>query len=131
MGMPKVIYLPSLFNAKAFITSVQQVYARKNTLPLDVMKFMTEVTKFTSPDQITEAPAMGEGAYIYGLVMEGARWDTKAGVIRPSNPKELRCPLPVIKVVPVTADKYDTKGYYMCPVYANMQRANVYSAQVS
>ena len=28
-------------------------------------------------------------------------------------------------------DRYDTKGYYMCPVYMNMQRANVYSAQVS
>ena len=37
----------------------------------------------------------------------------------------------MIKVIPVTADTYDTNGYYMCPVYMNMQRANVYSAQVS
>jgi len=34
-------------------------------------------------------------------------------------------------VIPVTTDKYDVTGYYKCPVYMNMQRANVYSAQVS
>jgi len=127
--MPKSVWLPGLFNAKAFVTAVQQVYARKAGLPLDVMKFMTEVTKYSAMDQIGEAPA--EGAYIHGLTMEGARWDTKSGCVRASNPKELRCPMPVIRVVPVPSDKYSAAGYYMCPVYANMQRANVYSAQVS
>ena len=29
---------------KAFITAVMQTFARANKLPLDVMKFMTEVT---------------------------------------------------------------------------------------
>jgi len=129
--MPKSIWLPGLFNAKAFITAVQQVYARKNQLPLDVMKFMTEVTKMTGPEQVTEVPAAGEGAYIHGLTLEGARWDSKAGVLKASNPKELRNQLPVVKIVPVHSDKYDNRGYYLCPVYANMQRANVYSAQVS
>ena len=125
---PKTVWLPGLFNAKAFITAVQQVYARAHQLPLDVMAFMTEVTKF-SRDDITEYSE--EGAYIHGLTMEGARWDTVDGTIKDSKPKELRCLLPVIKVVPVTTDKYDTTGYYACPVYMNMQRANVYSAQVS
>jgi len=129
--MPKSIWLPGLFNAKAFITAVQQVYARKNALPLDVMKFMTEITKMTGIEQVTEIPPAGEGAYVHGLTLEGARWDTKAGVLKASNPKELRCPLPVVKIVPVHSDKYDSRGYYLCPVYANMQRANVYSAQVS
>ena len=72
-----------------------------------------------------------EGTYIHGLTMEGARWDQDLGMVMDSKLKELRCLLPVIKVIPVTADKYDTNGYYMCPVYMNMQRANVYSAQVS
>jgi len=128
VDLPKSVWLPGLFNAKAFITAVQQVYARANALPLDVMKFMTDVTKF-NPDEVTEYSP--EGTYIHGLCMEGARWDTKTGMVKDSNPKELRCQLPVIKVIPVTADKMDTKGYYMCPVYMNMQRANVYSAQVS
>jgi len=127
--MPKSIWLPGMFNAKAFITAVQQVYARANKLPLDVMKFTTEITKVTDPTAITES--LTEGAYIHGLTMEGARWDMKTGVVKDSLPKELRCPMPVIKIIPLHSDKYDPKGFYLCPVYANMQRANVYSAQVS
>ncbi len=34
-------------------------------------------------------------------------------------------------IKPVTLDQVDGEGYYRCPVYANMQRANVYSALVS
>lgn len=126
--LPKSVWLPGLFNPKAFITAVQQTYARANKLPLDVMRFQTEVTSKRMED-CTEYPA--EGAYIHGLTMEGARWDVKNGVMADSLPKELRFVMPVIRVVPVTADNYDTAGYYICPVYTNMQRANVYSAQVS
>jgi len=125
---PKTVWLPGLFNAKAFVTAVQQVYARANQLPLDVMKFITEVTK-QNPEEVSEYSS--EGTYIHGLTMEGARWDVKAGMVKDSHPKELRQLLPVIKVVPVHAEKYDVRGYYLCPVYMNMQRANVYSAQVS
>lgn len=35
------------------------------------------------------------------------------------------------QVRPVTADEHDLAGCYQCPVYTNMQRANVYSACVS
>jgi dynein heavy chain len=34
-------------------------------------------------------------------------------------------------VVPVTVDEYSLEGQYACPVYVNMQRANVYSPLVS
>lgn len=105
-----------------------QTYARANKLPLDVMKFMTEVTTKTA-DQVTE-PA-GEGIFIHGLIIEGARWDKAEGILRDSNPKELHPTMPVIQIKPVTQDKYTTQGYYVCPVYVNMQRANVYSPIVS
>ena len=39
--------------------------------------------------------------------------------------------MPVIWVKPVTADKFTLKSFYACPVYTNMQRANVYSPMVS
>jgi dynein heavy chain len=35
------------------------------------------------------------------------------------------------KVRPVATDALDTAGTYACPVYVNMQRANVYSPAVS
>jgi dynein heavy chain len=59
------------------------------------------------------------------------RWDKEEGVLKPSAPNELRQALPVIQVKPVTQQEYSLQGYYECPVYTNMQRANVYSATVS
>ena len=106
-----------------------QTYARANKLPLDAMKFVTEVTAKMDPAQVTEHPA--EGAYVHGLCIEGVRWDRAAGCLKDSTPGELHQAMPVIWLKPVTVDKYNVKGFYNCPVYMNMQRANVYSAQVS
>lgn len=39
-----------------------------------------------------------EGAYIHGLFMEGARWDSQSGIIMESRLKELFPPMPVINV---------------------------------
>ena len=63
---PLSVWLPGLFNPKAFLTAVMQTYARANKLPLDVMQFMTEVTRVTSPDAITEPAPLG--VYVHGLV---------------------------------------------------------------
>ena len=125
---PVSVCLPLLFNPKAFITSVMQTYARANKLPLDAMKFITDVTT-KQPGQLQE-PAP-DGAYIHGLWLEGARWDVKVGVLKDSLPKEIRQAMPVMQIKPVTSEKYNTKPYYITPCYTNMQRANVYSPVVS
>ena len=129
IALPTSVWLPGLFNAKAFVTAVMQTYARTNKLPLDVMKFMTEVTTKVDPSQIPEAP--NEGVFVHGLCIEGARWDKASGSLRDSIPGEMHTPMPVIWIKPVTSDKYTLKGAYACPVYTNMQRANVYSPIVS
>lgn len=64
---PNCVWVPGLFNPKAFVTAVMQTYARNHQLPLDVMRFMTDVTEMTYEDVTTDA---GESAYIYGLVLE-------------------------------------------------------------
>lgn len=52
-------------------------------------------------------------------------------MLKEAIPNELRQALPVIQVKPVTTQEYSLAGYYECPVYTNMQRANVYSPAVS
>ena len=121
---PKCVWLPGLFNPKAFITAVMQTYARAHALPLDVMRFMTDVTTM-QPEDVTEDG--GESKYIYGCCLEGARWDAETGALAESHPNELHPALPVLRVRPVHSDNYSQEGYYHCPVYVNMQRANVYS----
>lgn len=54
---PHSVWLPGLFNPKAFITAVMQSYARSHKLPLDVMKFVTDVTSKTS-SQVSGPPAL-------------------------------------------------------------------------
>lgn len=80
---------------------------------------VTEVSR-KQPDQI-DAPSR-DGAYVHGLVLEGARWDDKGGVLDESKPKELFCPLPVILIKAVTQDKAEVKDAYQCPVYTTEAR---------
>lgn len=47
MVVPHSVWLSGLFNPKAFLTAVMQTYARANKLPLDVMRFVTDVTNKT------------------------------------------------------------------------------------
>lgn len=39
-----------------------------------------------------------DGAYVHGLMMEGARWDAQAGIIMDSRLKELFPMMPVINI---------------------------------
>lgn len=129
LGLPKVTWLSGLFNPKSFLTAVMQTTARRNDWPLDKTVVLTEVTK-KQLDQI-EAPAR-DGAFIYGLTIEGARWDEKSNSLEDSRPKELYCELPVIQVRAVTAEKADVRDVYQCPVYKTERRfrEEVFTAQI-
>ncbi len=58
-----------------------------------------------------------DGAYIRGLFLEGARWDSEQGSLNDSRPKQLYTPLPVIHLDPEQHRKNPEKGVYRCPVY--------------
>jgi dynein heavy chain, axonemal len=111
---------PEIFeNGKKAKAAPAQTTARRNDWPLDKTVIVTEVTK-KSPDQVEQLSR--DGAFIHGLVLEGARWDDKAGALEDSKPKELFHTMPVILVKAVTADKAELKDAYQCPVYATEVR---------
>ncbi|GBF97683.1 flagellar outer dynein arm heavy chain beta [Raphidocelis subcapitata] len=129
LGVPRVVWLSGLFNPQSFLTAVMQTTARRNDWPLDKTVLVTEVTKKT-PETV-DAPSR-DGAFVHGLTLEGARWDDKAGALEESRPKELFCPMPVLLVRAVTADKAETRDAYMCPVYTTEARfrEEVFTAQL-
>mmetsp|Transcript_13737 Transcript_13737/g.31794 ORF Transcript_13737/g.31794 Transcript_13737/m.31794 type:complete len:4493 (-) Transcript_13737:49-13527(-) len=119
MGLPKVTTLSFLFSPQAFLTAVMQTTARKNDWPLDKTVIQTDVTKKSVEDI---AAVSRDGAFITGLVLEGARWDDKGGNLEDSKPKELFAPLPVMQVKAITADKAENRDAYACPVYKTQNR---------
>merc|ERR1712146_229882 len=88
--------------------------------PLDKICMNCDVTKKFSREDFTSPPR--EGSYIYGLYMEGARWDTASGMTQDARLKELTPPMPVLFLKAVPVDKRDTRGTYDCPVFKTKER---------
>ncbi|XP_066487525.1 dynein axonemal heavy chain 11 [Tiliqua scincoides] len=121
--LPAVVWLPGFFNPQSFLTAIMQSMARKNNWSLDKMCLTTDVTKKTREDY---GHPPREGAYVFGLFMEGARWDIQAGVIVEARLKDLTSVMPVIFVRAIPVDKQETKHIYKCPVYKTKIRGPTY-----
>ncbi|CAH8620633.1 unnamed protein product [Schistosoma intercalatum] len=122
-SLPNTVWLGGLFNPQSFLTAIMQQTARKNEWPLDRMVLQCDVTKKTK-DEMSAPPR--EGAYIYGLFMEGARWDIQTNMIAEARLKELAPSLPVIFLKAIPVDRQDLRNTYACPVYKTKQRGPTY-----
>uniref|UniRef100_A0A8C6TU15 Uncharacterized protein n=1 Tax=Neogobius melanostomus TaxID=47308 RepID=A0A8C6TU15_9GOBI len=121
--LPPAVWLSGFFNPQSFLTAIMQASARKNEWPLDSMSLQCDVTKKNRED-FSSTPR--DGAYVHGLFMEGARWDTQTGLIVESRLKELTPSMPVIYIRAVPLDKVDVRSLYQCPVYKTRQRGPTY-----
>ncbi|CAI9715294.1 dynein beta chain, ciliary-like [Octopus vulgaris] len=117
--LPAAVWLAGFFNPQSFLTAIMQQMARKNEWPLDKMCIQCDVTKKCRDDM---AGPPREGAFIHGLFMEGARWDTQTGMIGESLLKELTPMLPIVFLKAIPVDRQETKNIYQCPVYKTKQR---------
>jgi dynein heavy chain len=103
-----------------------QNFARKYQIPIDTLVFDFEILpEKVTPESITDAP--GDGSYVYGLFLEGCRWNNEIGALDESLPKKLFNPMPVIWLKPVELAKKPEKHTYECPVYKTAQRAGTLS----
>nr|XP_003818154.3 dynein axonemal heavy chain 9 isoform X2 [Pan paniscus] len=121
--MPSTVWLTGFFNPQSFLTAIMQSTARKNEWPLDQMALQCDMTK-KNREEFRSPPR--EGAYIHGLFMEGACWDTQAGIITEAKLKDLTPPMPVMFIKAIPADKQDCRSVYSCPVYKTSQRGPTY-----
>merc|ERR1712028_102057 len=73
-------------------------------------------------DDIKSGPS--EGIYIYGLSVDGARWDKQRGALAESEPKVRYAGLPVIHISAIGEKRKGGKEiFYTCPVYTCPARA--------
>lgn len=122
-NLPNTVWLGGLFNPQSFLTAVMQCMSRKNEWPLDKMFIQCDVTK-KNKDDFNTPPR--EGAYIHGLYIEGARWDTQGGCVAESRLKEMTPTMPVVLIKAINIDRKETRNIYECPVYKTKDRGPTY-----
>lgn len=55
------------------MTGALQTHARRYQIPIDTLNFSFAVMQIDNEDEIVSGPE--NGMYIYGLYLDGARWD--------------------------------------------------------
>merc|ERR1719217_1076087 len=126
--LPKAVWISGFFNPQSFLTAILQTQARKNEWALDQVIVSTEVTK-KGPEEVEAASK--DGSFIWGMYMEGARWDGAMGAVSNSAPKEMFCEMPVMLAKAIPVDKAEFKDTFMCPVYKVQVRAHTYVFQAN
>lgn len=119
---PPSFWVSGFFFTQAFLTGVKQNFARKYTIPIDLLTFEFRVI---AKDYIDEKPE--DGAYIYGFFVDGARWDRKEGCLAEQLPKILYDQMPIILVMPIKIVDLKVIDSYECPVYKTSERKGTLS----
>lgn len=123
-AIPNVFWISAFTYPTGFTTALLQKFSRRGTnqVPIDQLEFEYPIDS-RPINEIYEPPS--QGAYIYGLFLEGARWEPGEDHLQEPKPMELYCSMPIIQLKP-TARKskgdsdniHSRKGeYYKCPTY--------------
>lgn len=128
-SIPGVTFINRLFNPQAFLTATKQVFSKEKAseaAALNKLNIQTDVLKkiYWDPD----LPPVKEGAYVFGLQVEGARWDVAVGQLEESFPKKPFSIMPVVncRAVPLGPEGKEDKSVYQCPVYMTVARGATY-----
>jgi len=124
-GTPNYFWIAGFFFPQAFVTGMLQNYARKHVIAIDRVGFESHILDDKTYLDIKEKPE--DGCYIYGIYLEGARWDNKKHLLGPSRPKELYTDVPLMWLNPVADRKPPKEGIYNCPIYKVVSRAGTLS----
>jgi dynein heavy chain len=125
-GQPFCFALPVFFFPQGFMTGTLQTFARKYSVAIDTLayKFDAKSMSQTDPASLTAGPE--DGIYVYGMFLEGARWNYELQMLEVSQPKEMFCALPMVHFTPAAGHKCDP-AEYACPIYKTSERKGVLS----
>jgi len=106
------------------MTGCLQTHARLNKIAIDRLSFGFQIMTEEKLGDFEE-PAE-EGMYIYGLFLDGARWNREDMVVDDQQPSVLYDSMPVVWFIPKVDLKDDEEMYY-APLYKTAERKGVLS----
>lgn len=118
---PPVHWISGIFFPQAFFTGAMQNYARKYSEEIDLLSYSQSILDDVHDPKRELLRPPEDGVYIYGVFLEGARWDRIEHNIRESKPKELFTELPTFWFVPVK-NRIPPPDDYRCPCYKVLSR---------
>ena len=137
-GPPTLYWLPAFFFTNSFLTAILQNHSRKNQIAIDNLAFDFEFPSFdlnskpippdyyflsqNLPSALTNTHK--DKAYIFGLYLEGGRWNPEKKKLEDSLDHILFERAPVILLKPAEISKIEEKNY-KCPVYRTVERKGV------
>ncbi|ANQ06945.1 Dynein heavy chain [Plasmodium coatneyi] len=124
---PKVFNVSLLFNPNSFFSAIKQILSRNEKCELDKIIMQIEVTN-KSLNNIHSYPK--EGAYIYGLYLDGANYDIEKNTLCDSSSKQKYFLMPVIHCKPVVSMGKVETDVYECPVYKTVSRGPTYVTNI-
>jgi dynein heavy chain len=117
-GPPEKFWVAGFYFTHAFLTGVAQNFARKYKIPIDNVSFDFEC--LAKGGDYSSKPE--DGAYVYGMFVEGARWCYEEEVLKESEAKVLYSEAPMIWLQPCEPENKKVFPNYLCPVYRTPER---------
>ncbi|XP_070240511.1 dynein axonemal heavy chain 14 [Bos mutus] len=154
-GFPARYWLPAFFFPQAFLITVLQDYGRSQGISTDALTFTHHVISDTTDVKDKEFSIIIQkklnivrrafkgtdpthvGVHVFGLFIEGARWNHKEKILEDSLPCEICCDFPEIYFLPTkistersTVSKQTEPELYTfeCPVYQTPERSSILTA---
>lgn len=106
------------------MTGCLQTHARQHKIAIDRLTFGFEIMKEEELGDFEEPPE--EGMFIYGLFLDGARWNREEMCVDDQQPAILYDPMPVVWFIP-KVDLKDNEELYYAPLYKTAERKGVLS----
>lgn len=122
-SIPDYFWINKFFFTHGFLTGALQNYARKYKIPIDTMDLDFEVVHDVIDNDTLPTPE--EGIHVFGMFIEGCRWDETTRALGESEEKVLytRCPMMWFK--PVLKNDKNFENIYETPLYKTSERRGV------